>query len=95
MDLCGCHSFPESPRSREEIERYTLSWDNEDGWEIINQGSLDGFGDATNFRVMVDEIKNGGHICDEDGILFVENNCGKSSFAGISKINWRRDIIFP
>lgn len=64
--FCGCGAFPEEPKSRDEIEKYVLSWDNEDGWEIINQGSLDGFGDATNFRAMLDEIKSGGHICDED-----------------------------
>ncbi len=70
--FCGCGAFPEEPKSRDEIEKYVLSWDNPDGWETINQGTLDGFGDADNFKKMVDTLKSGEHICDEDGILLDE-----------------------
>ena len=66
--FCGCSAFPEAPKTREEIEKYLLGWDCEKGWEIINQGTMNGIGDTENFRAMIAEIKSGGHICDGDGV---------------------------
>lgn len=66
--FCGCGAFPEAPKPREEIEKYLLGWDCEKGREIIDQGAMNGIGDASNFSEMIAVLKEGGHVCDEDGI---------------------------
>jgi hypothetical protein len=72
--FCGCGAFPEKAHSRDEIEKYVLSWDCEEGWETINQGILNGLGDSNNIKKMIEALKNGEHICDENGIRYEQFN---------------------
>lgn len=64
---CGCDGSPEAAKSREEIERFF----GEITQEYIKEQRTLGWNMDSSQR-MYDTIKNGGHICDENGLILPE-----------------------
>lgn len=65
--FCGCPSFPEKPASRADIESYWLGWDCPEGLTTIGDFRMN-----PAFDTMVKTLREGGHFCDEDGVLLPE-----------------------
>lgn len=64
---CGCNASPDRPFSREEIEAYFLSMDD----EYIAVQTKNGWWDESNQK-KVSAVRAGIHICDERGIIYPE-----------------------
>jgi hypothetical protein len=77
--FCGCHAFPEKPRTREDIETEILHWDSE---EMKEMRDIAAKGENwEKFEQWLVVLKSGGHICDKDGILLEEFRPKKESIA--------------
>ena len=63
----GCSSSPDPALSREEIEKYWLSYSDED----IEESKKNGWW-SERCQMIIDHLRAGGHIHDERGILLPE-----------------------